>query len=345
MLIPFFIIMINLNSDLKFKYLSEQDLIISLDRLTRFKNPEIKYRRVFYDIILRHLTFPSVSKHKLDEISASDVKSCVETIWNQSVQKLYPSEAEKFSTKDLDDIKFEITDDYTKTLMSANLSIAPIIVHSKQDNFPLNLKFLKIFYNNYSKNDYIQSIANKIRKDEKTLFPVQKLILTEGITEEILLPKFAEVFGFDFNENGIYILATGGKSKVLSIYAELKYILKIPVFVLLDNDAEPVYNDVCSVLRDCDKAYLIKSGEFEDILPKNLIKKAFVEMNYDTNPPTDEELQSDIKTCKTLEDMCKSRGLGEFRKAHFAKAVHDCLNDKSYITEEVDTILTTIKNL
>lgn len=337
--------MIDLLSDLKFKYLSEQDLIISLDRLTRFKNPEIKYRRVFYDIILKHLTFPSISRHKLDEISPADVKSCAEIIWNESVSKLYPQTTEKFTLKNLDDVQFGISDEYTKTLMSANIKIAPVIVHSKSENLPLNLKFLKLFYEKYSTDVDFKALANSIRTNEKTLFPVKKLILTEGITEEILLPKFAEVFGYDFNENGIYILATGGKSKVLSIYAELKYILKIPVFVLLDNDAEPVYNDVCSVLREQDRAYLIKSGEFEDILPKELIKKAFIDMNYDTKAPTDEELNSEDKTCKILEDLWKTRGIGEFRKAHFAKAVHDCLTDKSYITEEVDAILTTIKNL
>ena len=44
--------------------MDREDIYLSLDRLTRFKNPEIKYRRVFYDIILKHLVQPSLSvKH------------------------------------------------------------------------------------------------------------------------------------------------------------------------------------------------------------------------------------------------------------------------------------------
>ena len=36
---------------IKIKPLTKEQILISLDRLTRFKNPEIKYLRVFKDII------------------------------------------------------------------------------------------------------------------------------------------------------------------------------------------------------------------------------------------------------------------------------------------------------
>ena len=131
----------------------------------------------------------------------------------------------------------------------------------------------------------------------------------------------------------------------MSLYAEFKYILKIPVFVLLDNDAAPVYNDVLSVLRKSDSAYLIKHGEFEDILSKDLIKDAFSEMNYDVLPAKDEELSSPAGTCFALENLWKSRGLGEFRKAHLAKAVKNCLKDEKFITPEIASIIDIIKTL
>lgn len=334
-------------SDIKFKLMTMQDLVISLDRLTRFKNPEIKYRRVFYDIILRHLILPSVSKHKLDELPPSFLVSVVQEIWNTSVVSLFSDEVSETSVtlRDLDEQQYNISDDYTLELMNSNLNFYPILKNLSQNDLPKNLEYLKIlFEKNVNKSD-LSVISAKIRREFKTLFPVKKLILTEGITEEILLPKFSEVYGYNFDENGVYILATGGKSKVLSLYAELKYILKIPMFVLLDNDAEPVYNDVCSVLRKQDSVYLIKSGEFEDILSKQLIQKAFAEMNYDIKPASIEELSSDGGTCEALELLWKSRGLGEFRKAHLAKAVHDCLSDKSFITDEINSILQLVINL
>lgn len=328
-------------SDLKYKYLTKEDILISLDRLTRFKNPEIKYKRVFYDIILKHLLQPSLSKHKLDELSAREIVQIVEQIWNASVSVLYKNADEKFTLKQLDEIQYNITDDYTLELMAAKLNIAPVIKYAVNQESPLNLLFLSLFYESYGKDK--SNHARLIREKYKTLFPVEKLILTEGITEEILLPKFAEVLGYDFKQNGIFVLATGGKSKVLSLYAELKYILKIPIFVLLDNDAKPVYEDVLSVIRPQDKAYLIKAGEFEDILPKILIQKAFSDMNYDIKPAELDELSSEDGTCSALESLWKSRGLGEFRKAHLAKAVSICLNNEKFISEEIRKIISIIQ--
>ena len=334
-------------SELKFKLMTLQDLVISLDRLTRFKNPEIKYRRVFYDIILRHLISPSISKHKLDELPSSFLVKIVGEIWNTSVQNLFGKSSEKKSVTlyDLDFQQYNVTDEYALDLMNTDLNFYPVLKNLPQSDVPKNLEYVKILVENYADNSDLSVISENIRQKYKTLFPVKKLILTEGITEEILLPKFAQVFGYDFDENGVFIIATGGKSKVLSLYAELKYILKIPMFVLLDNDAELVYNDVCSVLRKQDKAYLIKAGEFEDILSKELIQKAFAEMNYDIKPASLEELSSDGGTCEALELLWKSRGLGEFRKAHLAKAVHDCISDKVVITDEINSILTDIINL
>lgn len=326
--------------------MDREDIYLSLDRLTRFKNPEIKYRRVFYDIILKHLVQPSLSKHKLDEQPADFLAEVTEKIWNASVENIFGKKSNKnISLKEYDAVQYIINDDYTSVLMNADLNISDILEEDLPENSPSNLLFLKKFYDNYDSSSDFQQLGVDIRTQFSTLFPISKVILTEGITEEILIPKFASVSGYDFDTNGVYILPTGGKSKVLSIYADLKYSLKIPVFVLLDNDAKPVYDDVMSVLRDTDIAYLIKSGEFEDILPKDILQDAFSEMNYDVSPASTFELSSEYGTCYALENLWKSRGLGEFRKAHFAKAVKDCIKDDSCITYEISAILDMIKLL
>ena len=41
---------------MKYKKLTKEQLLISFDRLTRFKEPVIKYERVFKDIILSNFT-------------------------------------------------------------------------------------------------------------------------------------------------------------------------------------------------------------------------------------------------------------------------------------------------
>jgi len=335
------------NSDITFKYMSEADILVSLDRLTRFKNPEIKYRRVFYDVILKHLKFPSLSKHKLNEMHASEIVQIVEKIWNESVLKLYKFSENKFSPKDVDNLYYSVTDEYTLTLMNADLNIASVIENADISSYieSKNLNFIKILSENFENVSLNKHKVTELRKIFHTLFPVSKLILTEGITEETVLPAFAKIIDYDFDDNGVYVLSTGGKSKVLSLYAELKYILSIPVFVLLDNDAEPVYKDVISVLRKTDRAYLIKSGEFEDILPKHLIKKAFDYMNYDVKPAAFDELSSENGTCHALEQLWKSRGLGEFRKVHLAKAVREKISDKNDLSDEILEILKLICEL
>lgn len=334
-------------SDIKFKYMSEADILVSLDRLTRFKNPEIKYRRVFYDIILKHLNFPSLSKHKLDETDVSVIVKIVEKIWNDSVGKLYKYAENKYSLKDLDDLYYFVNDNYTLSLMNADLNIQSVIENAEFSNYieSKNLYFIRLLNKEYFKYPFDEEKLKEMRKSHHTLFPVSKLILTEGITEETVLPSFAKIMNYDFNDNGVFILSTGGKSKVLSIYAELKYILKIPIFVLLDNDAEPVYKDVMSVLRNTDKAYLIKAGEIEDIISKKLIKKSFDYMNYDVKPALTEELQSEKGTCHALELLWKSRGLGEFRKIHLAKAVKDNIKDENDLSSEITEIINSIIKL
>ena len=54
---------------MKFKKLSEKQIIISIDRLTRFKPTEEKYLRVFKDIIVSNLIEPKIKKAELDCMS------------------------------------------------------------------------------------------------------------------------------------------------------------------------------------------------------------------------------------------------------------------------------------
>ena len=50
------------DANLKIKPLLKEQIIISIDRLTRFKCPEEKYLRVFSDIIVSSLIEPKLKK-------------------------------------------------------------------------------------------------------------------------------------------------------------------------------------------------------------------------------------------------------------------------------------------
>ena len=64
--------------NLKIKQLTKEQLTISIDRLTRFKETETKYLRVFKDIITNNLIEPKIKKHELDEMDYENLKNIAE---------------------------------------------------------------------------------------------------------------------------------------------------------------------------------------------------------------------------------------------------------------------------
>ena len=231
---------------MKIKQLTKEQLIISIDRLTRFKEPDIKYLRVFKDIILNNLIEPKFKKAELDNMDYEEIKNIAEQIINYSLpenkdldinQQLYNYENSVFKI-----------DEKTNILLKNKINYKEILKLLPND-IPLNLQFLK-------------SLAKGHK--ETNCFPVKKIILCEGITEEILLPKFAQICGYDLNKNGIYIISAGGKNQVVKYFYNYAECLKIPIFVLLDNDAQENLHEIKPRLREFDKIHLVKSGEFED---------------------------------------------------------------------------------
>ena len=70
---------------------------------------------------------------------------------------------------------------------------------------------IKLLKSSQAKNlEWLKAISNKIdiisnRREQQTLFPIEKVVIAEGITEEILLPTFANICGYNFDSNGINI--------------------------------------------------------------------------------------------------------------------------------------------
>ena len=57
------------------------------------------------------------------------------------------------------------------------------------------------------------------------------------------------------------------------------------------------------------------------------------------------ELKTDQPMCKTLEDILKSHGVGDFKKADFAKKMANILQKDYHISDELVNIITRLKNL
>ena len=186
---------------MKYKPLTEKQIIISIDRLTRFKPTEEKYLRVFKDIIVSNLIEPKFKKTDLEYLEYSHIRDIATEIFKKNRKQ-------------------------NKQLKN-NLDYISAIKLLKED-IPQNLKWLKCL------KDSLNIV--KEREEKKLLFPISCVVIVEGITEEILLPQFSKILNYDFDKYGIKVLPAGGKNQVVKLYYSLSEVLKLPIFILLDKD-------------------------------------------------------------------------------------------------------------
>lgn len=326
-----------LEERLKFKPLTKQQIFISLDRLTRFKHSEEKYLRVFKDIIISNLIDPKYCKKQLDLMPYDKLRDLFEYIFNSSLnqneqkslvvnKKILKYEKETFSLNQNALILLENKINY-------NLAIKLI----ENEKLPLNLLWLKS----------LSQKSNQKRNREQNLikFPIEKVVITEGVTEEILLPEFAKLCGYDFDKFGVHLISAGGKNQVVKLFYQLSESLKLPVFVLLDSDAKENFAQISIKLRKSDKVYIIPDGEFEDILPVKLVKKALNNHFKNFSSVTLKDLNRGLSMVKTLEELFKQKGFGDFKKAEFASIIKRNISSKMKLSESIFEIVKSIKAL
>lgn len=313
---------------MKIKPLTIQQLTISVDRLTRFKDPEIKYLRVFKDIITNNLIEPKLKKQELDSMDYEDLKNIAEMIFNSSFSETNEDLLINQKLYDYENSLFNLNEN-TKKLIKNKINYKNII-EILPENVPNNLKWLK-------------TLANKIPNEKDFGYPIKTIILCEGITEEILLPKFSQICGYDFNKYGIHILSAGGKNQVVKYFYNFADKLKIPIFILLDNDAKSNLMEIEPKLREIDKIHLLKSGEFEDLLPNSLIIKTLNYATQNISLAPIEDLENCTSKVEFLENFFKHRGLHEFKKSEFAQLVKENITDINDASPEIIEIIKEIK--
>ena len=152
--------------------------------------------------------------------------------------------------------------------------------------------------------------------------------------------------GYDFYAHGIQLIPAGGKNQVVKLYYELLQDLRLPIFILLDKDAEENILQISPKLRDIDKIHLVSCGEFEDLLPKTLIVKTVNSHFKNFLTIKEDDLSNNSNsTVKILEDIFKTKGLHEFKKAEFAKLVKEHVFSIDDISAEIIDIIEEIKNI
>lgn len=324
-------------NNVKVKPLTKEQLTISIDRLTRFKNPEVKYLRVFGELITNNLIQPKYKKSDIEKMDSEEVKKLAELIINYSL--------ENFGLpKDEDYIINQRLYDYEKSVYIISENIEKFLknkinykafVTLIDENSPKNLKWLKALG---SPMDIKQErFKNSLR------FPVEKVVIAEGATEETLLPEFAKRCGYDFDKEGIYVLSAGGKNQVVKLYYRLVDSLKLPIFVLLDKDAKENLEEIKPKLRPIDKIHLLACGEFEDLLPLELVQRTLDYQLNNISMMEKEMLNAPEPRVKILEEVFKTRGMHEFKKVEFAQMVKKNIKTNADISDEICEIINEIK--
>jgi hypothetical protein len=181
--------------------------------------------------------------------------------------------------------------------------------------------------------------------------PVQELVIVEGATEEILLPRFAQLLGFDFQALGIQIVPAGGKNQAQQLYQKYADVLNVPIFVILDLDAQDKLPAMQSTLRPGDCLYLLKEGEFEDMYGQELVLRTINE-HYHPHPRvtrrTFQEVLGDeapVPQAQALKQIWRHCNLGDFDKAHFASklalSAQACKKLPNGLSELINAIVET----
>lgn len=318
--------------NLKIKPLSKDQIIISIDRLTRFKPTEEKYVRVFSDIICSNLIEPKYKKEEIRNLPKNEIVNLINKIFQKSLKELRINETKNFSInkKLMEYEKNVFKPDFDTKILLKNKIDYKAILSILDENIPQNLQWLK----------HIEE--ENVREKYSTKFPIEKIILVEGITEEILLPKFAKNFGYDFDKNGILILPAGGKNQSVKVFYSLADKLKLPVFVLFDKDAQENAKEIQPKLRKKDTIYILECGEFEDTLSINHIKRALNERfkNYYTFSVS--QFDKTLPMTKNLDLIFKECN-SEFKKAEFAHILSETIK-KEDLTEHIKNLLLQIQN-
>lgn len=317
---------------IKIKPLTKEQIIISADRLTRFKFTEQKYLRVFTDILVNNLISPKMKKTEIEEADYKKITELAEYIINSSLENLGISiqNSGKINKKlkQYENLVFVLESSCEK-LLDNNINYDGILeLLGKPD--VKNLQWLKSLASD--------SDPVALRELHSLKFPISTVLICEGITEETLLPEFAKLMDFDFDKNGIFVLSAGGKNQVVKTFYKLVECLKLPIFVLLDKDAEENYREILPKMRKIDRIHLIEHGEFEDILPVKLLEKTLAFATKNISVAEEGEIHEG-ETVEFLTDFFKHRGLHEFKKAEFAHMVKENISSKEDVSEEISEIL------
>jgi len=319
---------------MNFKKIPREYYPTILDRLTRFEPAYIRYGRVFSDIISKFSL-----DVKLKDLSFSDEIKYVEEIFNSSVECDGDYSINKLILN-LEDKYFKFNEQSYRYL-SVKLNISAMAKTLKASS--MYSKNLNWIINAAENKDII-----KIRHEKNLLYPIEKIILCEGQTEYVLLNSIFKLFNYDLNSNGVIIIAAGGKNQSARKYYAMSDYVNLPFYILLDKDANQIKKIIEAKLQSKDKIFILNSGEFEDVIPRNILINTLNYIHKNELNCSSEDFISGTSTVENLKLIYKKYGFGDFKKAILAQNLKEYIDlyaaKEDFLSSEITQFVNLIKS-
>lgn len=177
-------------------------------------------------------------------------------------------------------------------------------------------------------------------------FQAAALVLVEGNTEAILLPKFFSLTGNKTVDPAAMFIACGGANQLLRKYLHLRDVTKLPILCVMDHDASIQIDTLEQVMRDGDQLYIWSVGEIEDTFSLESLLDSLnaylitLGVNELLLP---QDLKSGLRRTELLDRLWRSHGLGDFDKVGFADFQAKRLKSAGDVPIEGQKLMNTIR--
>ncbi|MBS1956751.1 MAG: hypothetical protein JST89_21360 [Cyanobacteria bacterium SZAS-4] len=190
---------------------------------------------------------------------------------------------------------------------------------------------------------HFNKLLKSMRPELPGHFMPNAIVIVEGSTEEVLLPRFGQVLGMNFQAEAIMIVSAGGAKQVAKRYLFLRDLVAIPIVCILDRDAEEQSALIADTIRDCDRLFVLQAGEIEDTFNSKSFARylnSYLEsFPGSVQPVVEGDVPAGASRKAVLARLWKARKLGDFDKIAFAESVAHSLDTASDVPVEFVQIL------
>jgi hypothetical protein len=174
------------------------------------------------------------------------------------------------------------------------------------------------------------------------------ILLVEGATELVLVPKIADCLEMSCNALGLHVIGAGGANQVAKRFEQLHRSLRLPIFCLLDKDATEQAKSIRQKLRLTDRLFVIEDGEIEDTIETTrfvaLLNEYMQGALVSSKPIQNADFDSGRKT-EVAQKLLRLKASLDFDKVKFAGLIAQSMKNRNDIPLPLRHIFDNIRDL